>query len=184
MFQPELLYQARRFRVLRATQQMPDGSRHQREIIAHPGAVAILPLDDQGRVCLIENYRVTAGRFLYELPAGTLEPGEPPELAARRELTEETGYRAEQLQLLTQFFTSPGILATSGMYLYLATGLKQGPPAREAGEEIHNRLVPWAEAFDMVRQGRIEDAKTLVGLLYYATFRAPGLVLPEAGRGG
>ena len=170
MSQPEILYQGKRFRVVRAVQDMPDGSRHEREIIAHPGAVAILPLDEQGRVCLIENYRVAAGRALYELPAGTLEPGEPPEEAARRELAEETGYRAEQLDLLTQFFTSPGVL-DERMYLYLATGLRRGQPSREAGEDIHNRLVSWPEAIDMVRQGRIEDAKTLVGLLYYAAFR-------------
>ena len=170
MPQPEVLYQGKRFRVVRAVQQMPDGSQHQREIVAHPGAVAILPLDEQGRVCLIENYRVTAGRALYELPAGTLEPGEPPAEAARRELAEETGYRAERFDLLSQFFTSPGVL-DERMYLYLATGLKQGSPAREAGEDIHNRLMPLSEAIDMVRQGRIEDAKTLVGLLYYAAFR-------------
>lgn len=170
MDEPEVLFRGKRFHLVRAEQVMPDGSRHQREFLRHPGAVAILPVDHQGQVCLIENVRVTAGRALYELPAGTLEPGEDPRAAAERELAEETGYRAGQVELLARFFTSPGVLDEL-MYLYLATGLQAGLPAREAGEDIHNRLVPWDQAMAMVRQGQIEDAKTLVGLLWYATFR-------------
>lgn len=170
MSEPNVLFQGRRFRVVRATQTMPDGSLHMREIVEHPGAVAILPVLDDGRVCLIENHRVAAGRTLYELPAGTLEPGEDPLAAAERELAEETGYRAQRIELLTCFFTSPGILSER-MYLYVATGLDAGPPAREAGEDIRNCLVPWNEALEMARDGRVEDAKTFVGLLYYQAFR-------------
>jgi ADP-ribose pyrophosphatase len=164
-----VLFQGRRFRVIRAVQTMPDGTPHVRDIVEHPGAVAILPvIEDQ--VCLIENFRVAAGRALYELPAGTLEPGEDPRVAAERELAEETGYRAEHMELLTRFYTSPGVLSER-MYLFLATGLSEGPPAREAGEDIRNHLVPWREALSMAGDGRIEDAKTLVGLLYYHRFR-------------
>jgi ADP-ribose pyrophosphatase len=165
-----VLFQGKRFRVVRAVQTMPDGTLHTREIVEHPGAVAILPLLEDGRLCLIENYRVAAQRGLYEIPAGTLEPGEDPQRAAERELVEETGYRAQTIELLAKFYTSPGVLSER-MYLYLATGLRAGPPAREAGEDIQNRLVAWADALQMARDGRIEDAKTLVGLLYYQAFR-------------
>lgn len=164
-----VLFQGKRFRVIRTLQTMPDGTPHTREIVEHPGAVAILPVIGD-RVCLIENFRVAAGRALYELPAGTLEPGEDPRVAAERELAEETGYRAERWELLTRFFTSPGVLSER-MYLFLATGLQAGPPAREAGEDIRNHLVPWQEAMAMAHDGRIEDAKTFVGLLYYHSFR-------------
>jgi ADP-ribose pyrophosphatase len=170
MTEPDVLFRGKRFRVVRALQTMPDGSPHVREIVQHPGAVAILPILDDGRVCLIENQRVAAGRALYELPAGTLEPGEDPLAAAGRELAEETGYRAQQIEILTRFFTSPGVLSER-MHLYVATGLNAGPPAREAGEDIHNRLVTWREALEMVHDGRVEDAKTIVGLLYYQAFR-------------
>jgi len=170
MSDAEILFQGKRFRVVRAVQAMPDGSLHTREIVEHPGAVAILPLLDDGRLCLIENYRVAAQRALYEIPAGTLEPGEDPLAAAERELAEETGYRAQKIELVAQFYTSPGVLSER-MYLYLATGLTAGPPAREAGEDIQNRLVDWAEALQMARNGQIEDAKTLVGLLYCQAFR-------------
>jgi ADP-ribose pyrophosphatase len=170
MSEADVLFLGKRFRVVRAFQTMPDGSLHTREIVEHPGAVAILPILDDGRVCLIENYRVAAQRGLYELPAGTLEPGEDPRTAAERELAEETGYRAQNIELLAQFYTSPGVLSER-MYLYLATGLNAGSPAREAGEDIRNCLVTWPDALQMARDGRIEDAKTLVGLLHYQTFR-------------
>ena len=170
MSERPVLFQGKRFRVVRAEQTMPDGTLHFREIVEHPGAVAILPVVDDGRICLIENYRVAAGRGLYELPAGTLEPGEDPLAAAGRELAEETGYRAGRIELMARFFTSPGVLSEQ-MYLYLATGLKPGEPSREAGEDIRNHLVPWEEAVEMARDGRIEDAKTLVGLLHYQAFR-------------
>lgn len=168
----EILFSGKRFRVVRTVQQMPDRSTHVREIVRHPGAVAILPLLDDGRICLIENYRVAAGGHLWELPAGTLEAGEEPLDAARRELAEETGYRAGKLELLAAFYTSPGVL-DERMHLFLATELAQGEPALEAGEQIANRLTPWPEAIAMAAEGRIQDAKTLVGLLFYAAFRRP-----------
>ncbi|MGD0899493.1 MAG: NUDIX hydrolase [Thermoguttaceae bacterium] len=166
---PELLFEGKRFRVERVVQLGPDGAEHAKEIVRHPGAVTILPVLHDGRICLIENYRAAVAQRLVELPAGTLEPGEDPAATARRELAEETGYRAKAIQLLATFYMSPGILDEK-MFLYLATGLEPGPAALEAGEDIHVRLATWDEALAMARENRIRDAKTLVGLLYCQAF--------------
>ena len=170
MSQPEVLLQARLFRVERLMMLGKDGAVHTREIIRHPGAVVILPLVDDGRIALIRNYRVAVEESLIELPAGTLEPGEDPRKAAYRELAEETGYRAGSMELLTSFYSSPGIL-DERMHLFLATGLQPGPMALEGGEQIEPLLGTWEQALEMVREGRIRDAKTLTGLLYYDAFR-------------
>jgi ADP-ribose pyrophosphatase len=155
-----------RFKVIRHFETARDGSVHARDTVQHPGAVAILPILDDGRVCLIQNFRIAVGKTLIELPAGTLEPGEQPDHTAARELAEETGYVASTIEALREFTMSPGIL-NERMHLFLARGLRPGPTAREAGETIQNFEVPWAEAMRMVDEGQIEDAKTLVGLLFY-----------------
>ena len=169
MKEPKPLFEGTRFRVERVIQVTPDGAEHVREVVRHPGAVTILPLLDDGRVCFVQNFRVAVDRALVELPAGTLEPGEDPALTAERELAEETGYRAEQIRLLATFCMSPGILDEQ-MHLFLATGLRAGPMALEPGEDIRPLVITWKEALAMARDGRIEDAKTLVGLLYYEAF--------------
>ncbi len=171
MNNPNVLFQAQRFRVERVVQTMPDGSRHVREVVRHPGAVVILPLLDDGRICFVRNYRVAVAQTLIELPAGTLEPDEDPAATALRELAEETGYRAGRLEHLITFCMSPGILDEQ-MHLYLAQDLRPGPTALEAGEDIQSLLCTWDEALQMARQGDIHDGKSLVGLLYYRTFRA------------
>ncbi|MGA2619126.1 MAG: NUDIX hydrolase [Thermoguttaceae bacterium] len=170
MHEPQVLFAGRRFRVEHAVQRMPDGTEHAREVVRHPGAVALVPLLDDGRVCLIENYRVAVAQRLLELPAGTLEPGEDPEHTARRELTEETGYRAGRIERLATFYMSPGILDEK-MFLYLATALEPGPMAPDAGEDISVRLVTWDEALAMLRDNCIQDGKSIAGLLYYDAFR-------------
>ena len=161
----QLLLETTKFKVFRETIKTAGGKTKTKEIVRHPGACLIVPLLDDGRVCLIKNFRVAVGETLIELPAGTLEPPEPPEKTAERELIEETGYRAKKLKKLHEFYASPGFLDEK-MHLYLATGLTEGATAREEGEEIENWLVPWNEAIDMVFQGRIKDAKTIVGLLW------------------
>jgi ADP-ribose pyrophosphatase len=163
---PKTLLVTNRFRVEEVAQSLPGGGIRTRQIVRHPGAVAIIPLLDNEHVCLIRNYRVSVEQTLVELPAGTLEPHEAPSRTAERELIEETGYRARQITLLTSFYLSPGIL-DERMYLYLATGLESVGAAREPGEEIENLVVPWDQAVDMVFQGAIQDAKSIVGLLYY-----------------
>lgn len=148
-----------------------DGREHQREVIRHPGAVTILPLIDDDNVCLIKNYRDAVGSTLIELPAGTLEPREDPAATAVRELIEETGYRAAQWEYLHCFYMSPGIL-DERMYLYAANQLSAGDAQREPSEQIENLVVPWKEAITMVFDGRIQDAKTIVGLLFYDRLRS------------
>jgi ADP-ribose pyrophosphatase len=126
--------------------------------------VAVLPLVDAEHVCLIRSRRLTVGRTLIEVPAGTREPDEPPLETARRELEEETGYRAAGWRELARFYASPGILSEE-MIVYRATDLTPGPPRREENEEIENLVVSWDEAMAMVERGEIQDGKTLVALL-------------------
>lgn len=163
----QLLLTASRFTVQRVTQLLDDGSTISREVVKHPGAVVIVPVLDDGRICLIRNFRIAVGQELLELPAGTLEPPEPPLETARRELIEETGFRCEKLEPLCEFFMSPGIL-DEHMYCFLATGLTLGDPARERGEQIDNYPVTTSELANLLRNGQIKDSKSLSALLYYA----------------
>lgn len=157
-----ILLATRKFRVVKTKRS--DGT--EKEIVRHPGAVVIIPLVSSQEVCLIRNYRVSVAQTLIELPAGTLEPGEPPLETARRELIEETGYRCGTIRHLHSFFLSPGILDEE-MHLFVADQLALGPAAREPGEVIENLVVPWSEAMRMVVAGEIHDAKTMVGLLLW-----------------
>lgn len=167
----ELLLKTGRFDVVRLSYRGADGTQHAREVARHPGAVTILPLLDDGRVCLIRNYRVAVDQTLIELPAGTLEPDEAPSTTAARELEEETGYRAAEVRQLCEFFMSPGILSER-MVLFLATGLTPGPARLESGEQIEPCVVSWDEAMAMVERGEVRDAKSLVGLLWYDRHRS------------
>ncbi|MFP6672920.1 MAG: NUDIX hydrolase [Pirellulaceae bacterium] len=160
-----------RFDVVERTSESDTGQPVRRQFIRHPGAVTIIPMVDEDHVCLIQNYRVSVDETLIELPAGTLEPDEAPELTAHRELIEETGYQAQSLERLHGFFLSPGIL-DEWMQLYLATDLVPGPAAREAGEQIENMVVSWEQAMSLVQEQKIHDAKTIVGLLYYDQLRS------------
>jgi ADP-ribose pyrophosphatase len=165
----ETLFSGCRFRVERVVQTTPDGTEHPREVVRHPGAVVILPILDDGRICLVKNYRVAVDETLIELPAGTLEAGEEPATTAQRELAEETGYRLGRIEHLADFYMSPGILDEK-MYLFLATSLQAGNMALEPGEEIQTMLATRQEAIEMVRDGRIHDSKTMLGLLYHEFF--------------
>ena len=169
MNQPIVLFQGKRFRVEQVVQTTPDGVEHAKEVVRHPGAVALLPLLDDGRICFVENFRVSVGKTLVELPAGTLEPGEDPLAAARRELAEETGYRAARIERLTTCYMSPGVL-DERMHLFLATSLVDGPLSLDAGEDLRPLLCTWSEALAMLADGRICDAKSIAGLLYYQQF--------------
>lgn len=159
-----------RFRVEEVSQSLAQGGVATRAIVRHPGAVTIIPMVDSEHVCLIHNFRIAVNQTLIELPAGTLEPNEPPEQTAARELAEETGFRAERLSKLNSFYLSPGII-DERMHLYLAEGLAVVGSAREPGEDIENLIVSWSEAISMVFRGQIQDAKTIVGLLYYERLR-------------
>jgi len=146
-----------------------------REVVRHPGSVAILAFPEPGVVLLERIWRYTAGRTLLEIPAGTLDPGETGAACAARELAEETGYRAGRLEPLLTVHTSPGIL-TEQLTLFLASDLAEGEPEREAGEQIENVLLAFDEATAMVRDGRITDGKTVLAILYWNAreHEAPG----------
>ncbi len=159
-----------RFSVEEVERKTAGGQVHRRAVVRHPGAVTILPMVDDQHVCLIRNFRVSVNQTLIELPAGTLEPPEPPEQAAYRELQEETGYKAGAMQELHGFYLSPGIL-DERMHLFLATELESVGTAREPGEEIENLVVSWDEAMDLVVSRQIQDAKSIVGLLLYDRLR-------------
>ncbi len=167
----ELLLQAARFAVVRRHRVDRHGRPYSKDTIQHAGAVMILPRFEDGSVLLIRNYRPAVEETLIELPAGTLEPPEPPIETARRELREETGYGCEALELLLDFQMSPGIM-NERMHLYLATGLTEGRQALELGEQIEPLRLSWSEAMQMVHSGAIRDAKTLVALLYCDRFGA------------
>lgn len=150
-----------------------DGFRMDRRIVKHPGASVMMALDEAGRVLLIRQFRLPIRKRLWELPAGTRDPGETPLQTARRELIEETGVRAKRWRKLLRFYPSPGF-STEEMSVYVAEGLTEGEAAPEPYERIEKRWFTWDEALEMIRRGRIRDSKTIVTLLYAEHFgRAP-----------
>lgn len=149
----------------------PGGKVLEREVVRHPGAVVVLPLLETPRgprVVLIRNWRISLEQWLVELPAGTLEAGESPQIAAGRELAEETGYEAATVTPLGRFHTSPG-MSDERMWAYVATGLTRGAQRLEADERVTVLDVPAAEALAMVRRGEIEDAKSMLTILWAAS---------------
>jgi folate-binding protein YgfZ len=166
----EVLCETRRFQVVRLEEPTEAGLRH-REVVRHPGSVVIVPLVGARDVCLVEVVRTAVGRTLLELPAGTLDRIEAVDEAARRELAEETGYTAARITAAGAVWMSPGILRER-MHLFVAEDLTPGPQALEPGEQIRTRVVPWDEAVAMCLDGRIEDAKTIVGILLVDARRA------------
>jgi ADP-ribose pyrophosphatase len=141
-----------------------DGTTVEREVVLHRGAVALVPMVDSGHVCLLRNRRYAIGRTLLEVPAGTIDLGEDPDTAAARELTEETGFRAGSIRRVREWFVSPGVM-NERMFLYLCEDLEPGPSDHQPDEELENVIVTWDEAMAMVRDGRIEDAKTMLSLM-------------------
>ena len=156
-----------------------DGQRHEREIVGHPGAVAVLALDGE-ELLMVRQFRTAAAAVVLEIPAGTLDRSgdggvESPEIAAPRELAEETGLQAARWRRLGSFWTAPGF-ATEELHLYLAQDLQPvdgyaGPPA---GERIDVLRVPWREALDLAEAGELHDAKTLVGVFWLARLAERG----------
>src|SRR6187551_3349949 len=132
-----LLLENRRFKVVEKTVTRPDGQVASVQFVRHGGSVAILPVLDDGRLCLIRSRRLTVDETLIEVPAGTREPNEPPLETARRELAEETGYRATSFDELVSYYPSPGVLSER-ISIFVAKGLTAGQHAREANEEIQN----------------------------------------------
>jgi ADP-ribose pyrophosphatase len=164
LLKSEIVHPGRAFTVRRDTLRMPDGRETRFDIIEHIGSVSILPVDEQGNLLFVRQYRQAAGMDLLELPAGTLDVGEPPEACAHRELREETGMAAGKLELLGGFFLAPGY-STEYMHVYLATGLYPDPLEADADEFLSVEAIPVGTALAMARRGDIPDAKTLAALL-------------------
>lgn len=160
----DVAWQGSFFDVNRLSVKLPDGHEAFRDVVRHPGAVAIVALSDDGRICLVRQYRSSLGRVTVEIPAGKMEPGEDPLDCAERELSEETGFKAERMAFLTSIATAPGF-ADEIIHVYMATGLQQNVAQPDEDEFIHVDLVPLDELVDAVLDGRIEDAKTIVGAL-------------------
>ncbi len=155
---------------------LPNGARAQLEVVRHPGGAAAVAIDASDRVCLLRQYRYVAGGWVWELPAGKLEPGEPPLSTARRELVEEAGLEAREWASLGTQLSSPGVF-TEVIHLFLATGLTAVKPATEADEVLEVHWVPFSEACERALAGEITDSKTVVGLLRALHLRGGRLTL-------
>jgi ADP-ribose pyrophosphatase len=142
---------------------LPNGATIDLETIRHPGAAAVVPVKDDGTVVLIRQFRHAAGGFIYEIPAGKLQPGEDPLHCASRELEEEVGYRASSFELLSSIFTAPGF-ADEVIHVYKATGLTKGRQQLDPDEVLDIIEMPLVEAVNKIEDGTIRDAKTIIGL--------------------
>ncbi|MGE5557582.1 MAG: NUDIX domain-containing protein [Bacillota bacterium] len=145
--------------------ELPDGKETTREVVEHPGAVAVVALDKAGRLILVCQYRYPLERETLEIPAGKLDPGEDPEECARRELKEETGYDAVEIRYLLSFYTSPGF-TDEIIHLFSARAGTCTGPHTDEDEFVDIRLYEPAELMEMVKKGAVCDAKTILGLLY------------------
>jgi ADP-ribose pyrophosphatase len=165
----ETVYRGEIFDVRRDLVIEPSGVRAKREIVVHPGSVVVLPVLRDGRIVLVRQYRYAIGGFLWELVAGRKDAGETPLRAARRELLEETGYRARRLRLFLKMFPTPGFLREP-LFVFLATGLIAGEAQPEEDERLLVRAFSVAELAAMLRRGRLRDAKSIAAILYYLKF--------------
>lgn len=161
-----LVHEGRRIKVYVSTHTAADGTVTRRDLVRHPGAVCVLPVLDAGRVCLLRNRRFVVNDTLWEIPAGTLEPGEDVLAAAKRELQEETGYTAGAWRPLGFLYASPGVLDEK-LHLFVAENLTPGPLALEPDEDLEPVVLPLAEAVAMCLDGRVRDCKTVTALLLW-----------------
>jgi len=174
----KLAYKGKVFSVYSDEVIEPTGARNTREVIRHNGSVVILALDESKdpkdpEIVFERQYRHAAGQFLLELPAGRREPNEPPLAAAKREMIEETGFRAKRWTLLTKYFASPGFLG-EWMQIYLARDISEGASQPEDDEQIEVLRIPLSKALAMAAENKIHDGKTLVGLMLYDAARRAG----------
>jgi len=159
-----LLHEGRHFSFSTDVVELPSGRRTRRDIVSHPGAVAIVPVLPGARLVLVRQYRYAAGRSLLELPAGTLEPGEEPLACARRELREETGYEAGEMRRLLSCFMAPGY-SSEVIHFFKASGLRYAGDDLEPDEEIETEALDVDEVHKLIEENVIEDAKTIIGIL-------------------
>jgi ADP-ribose pyrophosphatase len=165
----KIIYQGKIFGIRRDEVIEPSGVRATREVITHPGSVVVLPVLRDGRILMIRQYRHAARQYLWELVAGRIDEGESPRKAAARELIEETGYRARKFRIFLDVFPSPGFLEER-MFILLAEGLTAGVAEPEEDEKIVSRAYTRKQLEEMIRRGKLRDAKSIAGILYYLRF--------------
>lgn len=144
---------------------LPSGKKTVRDMVLHPGAVAVVALSAQKEIIMVRQYRYPIGQISYEIPAGKLEQGEEPLATAQRELEEETGFKAAKWELLTSFYTAPGF-ANEIIHLYLAQGLQESQVNPDPDEIIAFETITREQAYAKMKSGEIKDAKTIIGLLW------------------
>ena len=166
----EMAYEGKLFQVKRVTLQNSEGKEVVRDVIEHPGAACIVPMLDNDTVLLVEQWRIGAKRALWEIPAGTLDPGEDPLACAARELEEETGYKAGKLEHLFTMFPSPGILDEK-MHIFIATGLTKGEQHLDDDEEINTKPFSFKDLRLQLKANNIKDGKTIAALGYMMVFK-------------
>jgi ADP-ribose pyrophosphatase len=164
----KLLHAGKHFSFRSDEVQLPSGKTVTRDVVDHPGAVAILPILDDGRILLVKQYRYATRKELLEIPAGTLEPGEAPDTCARRELREETGYTAGSMRRILSLYVAPGY-SNEIIHIYFASQLRQGEKVMEEDEDIITEAYGLDDLLDMIERNTIEDAKTVAGVLSYLT---------------
>ena len=169
----KVIYVGKAFGVRRDELIEPTGVRTVREVVTHPGSVVVLPVLPDGRIVLVRQYRHATRQYLWELVAGRMEKGENPKKGAARELIEETGYRARKTTVFLDVFPTPGFLEER-MYILLAEGLTLGDAEPEEDEKIVVAAYSRKELERMMRTGKLRDAKTIAGLLYYFSFLQKG----------
>lgn len=160
----ETVYKGRAFVVQRLEVKLPDERLTSYDVVKHTGAVTLVPLDGEGNILFVRQFRIAVNSELLELPAGTLEEGEEPEICAAREIREETGMAARSLRKLGDYFLAPGY-SSEHMHVYLATDLYHAPLKADADEFLQVQKIPIAKALEMAAANEIKDAKTLACLL-------------------
>ncbi len=163
LLKSETVYAGRALKIRRDTVRLPHGGETRLDIVEHVGSVVLVPVDEQGKMLFVRQYRHAAGLDLLELPAGTLEAGEAPESCARREIREETGMAAGKIELLGSFYLAPGY-STERMYVYLAQELHPDPLQADEDEFLSVERISVQEALAQAESGKIPDAKTLAAL--------------------
>lgn len=164
--QTRRIYQGRIFDIVKSRLVLSHNRAVWREVVVHQGAATLLPLLPGNRIILVKQFRYPAKRYLWELPAGTIEQGETPLACARRELVEETGFSAQSIRKVTEFYTCPGF-CTEKIHLYLARNLKPAKCKSDPDEDIKHRVFSRREIVKMLKHHKIIDAKTLIGLMLW-----------------
>jgi ADP-ribose pyrophosphatase len=163
------IYEGRVFDVQKVLARLPDGREHEYDLVSHSGAVTLVPVDQDGNMWFVRQFRLGALQELLELPAGVMEKNESPEISAGRELREEIGMAAGELRELGQFYMAAGY-SSEYMYIYLATGLHPSPLQQDEDEFLQVQAIPVKQVYEMVHANQIHDGKTLAALLLAQPF--------------